>query len=116
MHVRFRHRARARLLALLATLALPIALLAATPAHAAGRLTAAFTTADNGSWWKGTYVVRNDNATAVTGWTLEFDLPAGVTISSSYNGQATVTGRHVVATNAYYNATVQPHATTEPYS
>ncbi|MFG2824672.1 glycosyl hydrolase family 18 protein [Kitasatospora sp. NPDC048365] len=116
MHVRFRHRVRARLLALLGALALPIALLAATPAHAAGRLTATFTTADNGSWWKGTYVVRNDNAAAVTGWTIEFDLPAGVTVGSSYNGQATVSGRHVTATNAYYNGTVQPHATTEPYS
>ncbi|GAA2751553.1 glycosyl hydrolase family 18 protein [Kitasatospora cinereorecta] len=116
MHVRFRHRVRARLLALLATLALPFTLLTAAPAHAAGSLTAAFTSADNGSWWKGTYVVRNDSASAVTGWTLEFDLPAGVTVSNSYNGQATVTGRHVSATNAYYNGTVQPHATTEPYS
>ncbi|MEV6212815.1 glycosyl hydrolase family 18 protein [Kitasatospora sp. NPDC051914] len=116
MHVRPPRRARARITALLAVLALPLALLAAAPAHAAGRLTAAFTSADNGSWWKGTFVVRNDNAAAVTGWTLEFDLPAGVTISSSYNGQATVTGRHVTAVNAYYNGTVQPHATTEPYS
>ncbi|GAA4992825.1 hypothetical protein GCM10025734_21430 [Kitasatospora paranensis] len=104
------------MLALLAALALPLALLAAAPAHAAGRLTATFTSADNGSWWKGTFVVRNDNATAVTGWTLDFDLPAGVTLGSSYNGQATVTGRHVTAVNAYYNGTVQPHATTEPYS
>ncbi|WP_033818414.1 glycosyl hydrolase family 18 protein [Kitasatospora sp. MBT63] len=116
MLVRSRHHARGRLLALLASLVLPLALLAATPAHAAGRLTAVFTTADNGSWWKGTFVVHNDNATAVTGWTLEFDLPAGVTISSSYNGTATVSGRHVSAVNAYYNGTVQPHATTEPYS
>ncbi|MEV4614594.1 glycosyl hydrolase family 18 protein [Kitasatospora sp. NPDC049258] len=116
MLVRLRHRARGRLLALLASLVLPLALLAATPAHAAGKLTAAFTSADNGSWWKGTFVVRNDNAAAVTGWTLEFDLPAGVTISSSYNGTATVGGRHVTAVNAYYNGTVQPHATTEPYS
>ncbi|MFI5526971.1 glycosyl hydrolase family 18 protein [Kitasatospora sp. NPDC051853] len=111
---------RSRLLALLSTLLLlPVALLAtlaAPPAHAAGRLTATFTTADNGSWWKGTFVVRNATTTAVTGWTLEFDLPAGVTISGSYNGEATVTGRHVVAKNAYYNATVQPNSTTEPYS
>ncbi|MFJ1707704.1 glycosyl hydrolase family 18 protein [Kitasatospora sp. NPDC088346] len=110
MLVRPRHRARGRLLALLASLVLPLALLAATPAHAAGRLTASFTTADNGSWWKGTFVVRNDNAAAVTGWTLEFDLPAGVTVSSSYNGTATVSGRHVSAVNAYYNATVQPYS------
>ncbi|AUG81319.1 chitinase [Kitasatospora sp. MMS16-BH015] len=114
MHIR--HRFRSRAAAVLAALALPIALLVAAPAHAAGRLTATFTTADNGSWWKGTYVVHNDNATAVTGWTLTFDLPAGVSISSSYNGTATTSGQHVTATNAYYNGTVAAHSTTEPYS
>ncbi|MEU8515295.1 glycosyl hydrolase family 18 protein [Kitasatospora sp. NPDC048722] len=113
-----RPRARSRLLALLSVLLLPLAALTAlaAPAQAAGKLTAAFTTADNGSWWQGTYVVRNDNAAAVTGWTLEFDLPAGVTIGNTYNGTATVNGRHVTATNAFYNATVPAHGTTEPYS
>ncbi|MFJ3219789.1 glycosyl hydrolase family 18 protein [Kitasatospora sp. NPDC086801] len=113
-----RPRVRSRLLALLSALLLPLAALTAlaAPANAAGKLTAAFTTADNGSWWQGTYIVHNDNATAVTGWTLEFDLPAGVTIGNSYNGTATVNGQHVTATNAFYNATVNAHGTTEPYS
>ncbi|MEV7941468.1 glycosyl hydrolase family 18 protein [Kitasatospora sp. NPDC088264] len=113
-----RPRVRSRLLALLSVLVLPLAALTAlaAPANAAGKLTASFTTADNGSWWQGTYIVHNDNATAVTGWTLEFDLPAGVTIGNSYNGTATVNGRHVTATNAFYNATVNAHSTTEPYS
>ncbi|MEV8328703.1 glycosyl hydrolase family 18 protein [Kitasatospora sp. NPDC056731] len=113
-----RPRVRSRLLALLSVLLLPLAALTAlaAPANAAGKLTAAFTTANNGSWWQGTYIVHNDNATAVTGWTLEFDLPAGVTIGNSYNGTATVNGQHVTATNAFYNATVNAHSTTEPYS
>ncbi|MEU9080080.1 glycosyl hydrolase family 18 protein [Kitasatospora sp. NPDC004745] len=113
-----RPRVRSRLLALLSALLLPVAAITAlaAPAHAAGKLTATFTTADNGSWWQGTYIVHNDNATAVTGWTLEFDLPAGVSIGNSYNGTATVNGRHVTATNAFYNATVNAHGTTEPYS
>ncbi|MFF4384151.1 glycosyl hydrolase family 18 protein [Kitasatospora sp. NPDC001547] len=113
-----RPRVRSRLLALLSVLLLPLAALTAlaAPANAAGRLTAAFTTADNGSWWQGTYIVRNDNATAVSGWTLEFDLPTGVTIGNSYNGTATVNGRHVTATAAFYNSTVNAHSTTEPYS
>ncbi|WP_369381555.1 glycosyl hydrolase family 18 protein [Streptomyces sp. cg36] len=111
-----RHR---RLLALLGALLLPAAVLtglAAAPAHAAGGLTASFSSQDNGSWWKGTYVIRNTTATAVTGWTLEFDLPAGVAISGHYNGDATVSGRHVTVKNAYYNATVPANSTTEPYS
>ncbi|MGW2868616.1 glycosyl hydrolase family 18 protein [Kitasatospora sp. NPDC001225] len=113
-----RPRVRSRLLALLSVLLLPLAALTAlaAPAHAAGKLTATFTTADNGSWWQGTYIVHNDNATAVNGWTLEFDLPAGVTIGNSYNGTATVSGRHVTATAAFYNSTVNAHGTTEPYS
>ncbi|MFJ9447490.1 glycosyl hydrolase family 18 protein [Kitasatospora sp. NPDC101235] len=113
-----RPRVRSRLLALLSVLLLPLAALTAlaAPANAAGRLTATFTTADNGSWWQGTYVVHNDNATAVSGWTLEFDLPAGVTIGNSYNGTAAVSGRHVTATAAFYNSTVNAHSTTEPYS
>ncbi|MFJ8436475.1 glycosyl hydrolase family 18 protein [Kitasatospora sp. NPDC094019] len=111
-------RTRRRLLALLSVLLLPIAAITtlATPANAAGKLTAAFTTENNGSWWKGTYIVRNDNAAAVNGWTLEFDLPAGVTIQNSYNGTATVSGRHVTAVAAFYNANVPAGRTTEPYS
>ncbi|OKI21845.1 glycosyl hydrolase family 18 protein [Streptomyces sp. CB03911] len=113
-----RRRTRRRVASLLTALLLPLAAITAlaAPAHAAGKLTAAFTSADNGSWWKGTYIVHNDNATAVSGWTLEFDLPAGVTVSGSYNGDATVSGRHVTAKNAYYNANVAAHGTTEPYS
>ncbi|MEU1071374.1 MULTISPECIES: glycosyl hydrolase family 18 protein [unclassified Streptomyces] len=108
-----------RLLALLGALLLPVALLtglAATPAHAASGLTASFAGQDNGSWWKGTYVIRNTTSSPVTGWTLEFDLPPGVSLSGHYNGEATVSGRHVTVRNAYYNATVKAGSTTEPYS
>ncbi|GHA91911.1 glycosyl hydrolase family 18 protein [Streptomyces termitum] len=111
---RLRHRAAALGTALLLPLAALTAL--ASPAQAAGTLTATFTTQDNGSWWKGTYVVRNTGTAPVTGWTLEFDLPAGVTVSGNYNGEVTVSGRHVTVKNAFYNATVAAGGTTEPYS
>ncbi|MGW7311599.1 fibronectin type III domain-containing protein, partial [Streptomyces sp. NPDC054835] len=107
------------LLVLLAALLLPIAALAgpaATPAHAAGALTAGFTSENNGSWWRGILVIRNGTTTPVVGWTLEFDLPTGVSISSHYNGEATVTGRHVTVRNAHYNGTVAAGGSTEPYS
>ncbi|WP_327272060.1 glycosyl hydrolase family 18 protein [Streptomyces sp. NBC_01224] len=104
--------------ALVAVLGLLLALLSlqAAPAHAAGKLTATFASADNGSWWKGTYVLHNDTDTAVTGWSLEFDLPAGVAIDTSYNGAVTTRGSHITAVNAHYNGTVAAHSTTEPYS
>jgi chitinase len=79
-------------------------------------LTAEFHAEDNGSWWRGVLVVRNGTATALNGWTLEFDLPAGVSVTSHYNGDATVTGRHVTVRNAHYNGTVAAGGSTEPYS
>ncbi|MDN3262029.1 glycosyl hydrolase family 18 protein [Streptomyces sp. CSDS2] len=115
-----RHGTRSRrwIAALGALLLLPLALLAglAAPAHAAGTLTATFTSQDNGSWWKGSYVVRNSGVAAVNGWTLEFDLPAGVSATGHYNGDATVSGRHVTVKNAFYNAGVPAGGSTEPYS
>ncbi|MEU2790233.1 glycosyl hydrolase family 18 protein [Streptomyces sp. NPDC007100] len=115
-----RRRFRSRAAALLTTLILSVAAVlsgpAAAPAQAAGTLTATFASQENGSWWKGTYVVRNGGSAAVTGWTLEFDLPAGVTISGHYNGDATVNGRHVTVKNAHYNATVPAGGSTEPFS
>ncbi|MGC5360269.1 glycosyl hydrolase family 18 protein [Streptomyces sp. DT24] len=104
--------------ALIAALGLLLALLSlqAPAAHAAGKLTATFTSADNGPWWKGTFVIRNDGDAAVTGWSLEFDLPSGVKIDSSYNGTVTTQGSHITAVNAHYNGTVAAHSTTEPYS
>jgi chitinase len=111
-------RFRWRIAALGTALLLPLGLLTglAAPAHAAGTLTATFTTQDNGSWWKGTYVVRNSGPAAVNGWSLEFDLPAGVSVTGHYNGDATVSGRHVSVKNAHYNANVPAGGSTEPYS
>ncbi|MFE2510814.1 glycosyl hydrolase family 18 protein [Streptomyces naganishii] len=109
---------RRRTGALGAALLLPLAALItlASPAHAAGTLTATFTTQDNGSWWKGTYVIHNSGSAAVNGWTLEFDLPAGVSVSGNYNGDVTVSGRHMTVKNAFYNANVPAGGSTEPYS
>ncbi|MFB7597861.1 glycosyl hydrolase family 18 protein [Streptomyces sp. NPDC056160] len=117
-HSRGPARLRRRIAAVGAALLLPVAALTAlaSPAHAAGTLTATFSTQDNGSWWKGTYIVHNSGTAAVSGWTLEFDLPAGVSLSGNYNGDATVSGRHVSVKNAFYNANVPAGGSTEPYS
>ncbi|SHN18708.1 glycosyl hydrolase family 18 protein [Actinacidiphila paucisporea] len=117
-------RARRRLAAAVAgfaTLALALALagltgLSAPAAQAAGAVTAEFSSSGSGSSWTGTYVVKNGTAAAVNGWTLEFDLPAGVKITSELYGTSTVTGSHVVASPAYYNSTVPAGGSTYPYS
>ncbi|WP_439680114.1 glycosyl hydrolase family 18 protein [Embleya sp. MST-111070] len=116
---RFRNSLRSRAAVLIAVLALPLAVLTglnAGAAQAAGKLTATFSVQDNGSWWKGTYVVHNGGTAAVTGWQLEFDLPPGVTINGNYYGDATVTGSHVSVKNAYYNGTIAAGGSTDPFS
>jgi chitinase len=111
--LRPRHRAVA-----IGALLLPLAALIglSVPAQAAPALTATFSSADNGSWWLGKYVVANPGDAAVTGWTLEFDLPQSVTMGNAWNGTATRSGSHVTVEAAYYNKTVPARGNTEPYS
>ncbi|MFF4185852.1 cellulose binding domain-containing protein [Streptomyces sp. NPDC001691] len=50
------------------------------------------------SWtggYTGQYVITNDTAKTLPDWTLEFDLPAGTTLSSLWNGDQSVRGQHV---------------------
>ncbi|MCT2594394.1 fibronectin type III domain-containing protein [Streptomyces sp. N2-109] len=88
----------------------------AAPAQAETGLTATFTSTGSGSSWTGKFVVQNSTATAVEGWSLEFDLPEGVTVSGHTHGTAEVDGTHVTVTPAYYNSRVPANRSTEPYS
>lgn len=80
--------------ALLATVLVVAALAPAAPAQAAPGLTATFSAANNGSWFLDEFVVANPTAASIAGWTLEFDLPAGVTMGNFYNGVANCTVFH----------------------
>ncbi|MEV4394372.1 glycosyl hydrolase family 18 protein [Nonomuraea sp. NPDC049607] len=62
------------------------------------------------------FIVANNSTTALTGWSIVFDLPAGVTASNAQNGSLTQSGRTVTLTPVHYNTTVNAGATTEPYS
>lgn len=109
-------RAARRGLLLAATLVIGTILIPAAPAAAAPGLLATFSAANNGSWWLDKYVVSNPTGASISGWTLEFDLPAGVTMGGFYNGTVTQNGSHVTVVNAHYNGTVAAGANTEPYS
>ncbi|WP_374205762.1 glycosyl hydrolase family 18 protein [Crossiella sp. S99.2] len=85
-------------------------------ASAAPGLTATFSSADMGSWKQGKYIVGNPTTAAITGWKIEFDLPAGTTLSNTWYGKSTVSGNHVTIDNEHYNARVNGGANTEPYS
>jgi hypothetical protein len=82
-------------------------------AHAAGaQLTATVTRT---SVWDAGYgadvVIRNSGDAAATGWAVEFDLPAGTTVTSSWSSVRTGSGGHYRFTNAGWNSAVAPGAT-----
>ncbi|MGH8877994.1 MAG: cellulose binding domain-containing protein, partial [Stackebrandtia sp.] len=99
---------------LIALLLMPLTVVAsATAAQAAASgLTATFSVSGTNA----KYVIANTTDAAVTGWTLEFDLPDGVSIGGVQNGKSTQDGNHVTIINEYYNATVPAGGDTEPYS
>ncbi|MFC9583577.1 cellulose binding domain-containing protein [Streptomyces yangpuensis] len=72
-------------------------------AHA-GSVGAVYT--KSSSWsggYTGQYVITNSSGQARSGWTLEFDLPAGTKIDSLWNGTHTVADRHVTVKPAGWN-------------
>ncbi|WP_329459455.1 cellulose binding domain-containing protein [Streptomyces sp. NBC_01497] len=65
------------------------------------------------SWdggYTGQYVITNSTDKAVSGWTLEFDLPAGTTVSSLWNGTRTISGQHVTVKPESWNKDLAPGA------
>lgn len=52
--------------------------------------------------------ITNDGDTPADGWTVEFDLPAGTTVSSHWSATRTRQGQHYRFTHVSYNATVAP--------
>jgi hypothetical protein len=78
---------------------------------AAGCLRATVTrTSTWSSGYGADYVITNNCATATTTWRLEFDLPAGTTVSSSWSSVRTSNGQHHTFTNASYNGDIAPGA------
>ncbi|MEV3986415.1 cellulose binding domain-containing protein [Nonomuraea sp. NPDC049758] len=56
--------------------------------------------------------VTNTGTSTITGWTVTFTLPPGHTITGSWNGAVTVSGRTVTIRNAAHNGTLAPGAAT----
>ncbi|MEV7324236.1 cellulose binding domain-containing protein [Streptomyces sp. NPDC093970] len=64
-------------------------------AQAAGVGAAYTRTSDWSTGYTAQYVVTNNSGATEKDWTLEFDLPAGAKLSSLWNAESTVSGRHV---------------------
>ncbi|WP_043635040.1 chitinase [Nonomuraea candida] len=112
-------RLRAILLAL-ATLALGLQALPAqalpaqalpAQAQAAQAATATFVkVADWGSGFEGRVTVTNGTTTALPGWNVQFDLPAGHTIPSAWDAVMTRSGQHYTFTNPGWAGSLAPGA------
>ncbi|MEH1012912.1 cellulose binding domain-containing protein [Micromonospora sp. CPCC 206060] len=104
---------RLRPLALAAGLAAALVaatLVAAPPASAA---TAAFVrTASWSSGYEAKFTVTNDTSTTITSWNVQFDLPAGSSLSSYWDARLSTSGQHVTALNQSWNGTLAPGAST----
>jgi len=82
----------------------------ATAAQAASP-TATFTkVSDWGTGWEAKFTIDNGGTTTITSWTIQFDLPAGTTISTYWDALLTVSGNHYTFTNRSWNGTVAPGA------
>jgi hypothetical protein len=71
------------------------AVLVTGTAQAAGVGVAYTRTSDWSTGYTAQYVVTNNSGAADKDWKLEFDLPSGSTLGSLWNGESSVSGRHV---------------------
>ncbi|WP_181010696.1 cellulose binding domain-containing protein, partial [Streptomyces sp. SM13] len=83
--------------------------LALTGTAQAAAIGAAYTrTSDWNGGYTGQYVVTNETDKPLTDWTLEFDLPAGTSIGSLWNGEHTVKDGHVTVKPASWDKELAP--------
>ncbi|MFC9970210.1 glycosyl hydrolase family 18 protein [Spirillospora sp. NPDC127200] len=77
------------------------------PATAAAAVTATCTkTADWGSGFEGKCTVKNGTASALNGWKVEFTLPAGTSVGSTWDATKTASGNSYTFTNVGWNGAV----------
>ncbi|MFF4391528.1 glycosyl hydrolase family 18 protein [Streptomyces sp. NPDC001552] len=102
-----------RVAAIVAALALPVTGLVALagPAQAAASATAAYTkVSDWGSGFEGKWVVKNTGTTTLSSWTVEWDYPAGTSVTSAWDATVTGSGTHWTAKNLGWNGSLAPGA------
>ncbi|WP_327416473.1 glycoside hydrolase family 18 chitinase [Streptomyces sp. NBC_01233] len=108
-----RTRFFSRVAAVVAALALPVSGLVALagPAQAAASATATYTkVSDWGTGFEGKWVVKNTGTTTLTSWTVEWDYPAGTSVTSAWDATVTGSGTHWTAKNVGWNGTLAPGA------
>ena len=61
-----------------------------------------------GTGYSGQYTITDPGTAAVSGWTLDFQLPDGTSISSLWDGSYTDDGGQVTVTSDSWDSTIQP--------
>ncbi|MEV4759624.1 cellulose binding domain-containing protein [Micromonospora sp. NPDC049559] len=95
--------------------ALAAAVLAATvvAAPAASAATAAFVrTSSWSNGYEARFTVTNNTSSPISSWNVQFDLPSGSAISSSWDANVARSGQHYTATNASWNGALGAGAST----
>lgn len=101
----------------LTTLLLPLAALVglAGPAQAgpaSSSATATYAkTQDWGTGFEGRWTVTNTGTTSISSWTVEWDFPAGTSVTSAWDADVTSSATHWTARNKFWNGTLAPGAT-----
>ncbi|MFR9780922.1 glycosyl hydrolase family 18 protein [Micromonospora sp. MS34] len=94
-----------------AVVALVAAAMPLATASAAGSVTATFTKVqDWGTGHEGKVTVTNGTSTSVDTWRIEFDLPAGTSISTFWDADVTSSGNHYVAAKKSWAGPLAPGA------
>ncbi|RZE05511.1 chitinase [Streptomyces albidoflavus] len=109
---RFRRRALAALVGLAVPFAGMVGLAAPTQAaETAADPSASYTrTQDWGSGFEGKWTVKNTGTAPLSGWTLEWDFPAGTKVTSAWDADVTNTGDHWTAKNKSWAGSLAPGA------
>ncbi|MFD3953908.1 glycosyl hydrolase family 18 protein [Streptomyces albidoflavus] len=109
---RFRRRALAALVGLAVPFAGMVGLAAPTQAaEAAADPIASYTrTQDWGSGFEGKWTVKNTGTAPLSGWTLEWDFPAGTKVTSAWDADVTNNGDHWTAKNKSWAGSLAPGA------
>ncbi|MCO5970842.1 glycosyl hydrolase family 18 protein [Actinoallomurus soli] len=63
-----------------------------------------------GTGYQGKYTITNGGSTTLTGWKVEFDVPAGGSVGAYWDALMTQSGTHYTFTNREYNGTLAPGA------
>ncbi|MCX4690976.1 glycoside hydrolase family 18 chitinase [Streptomyces sp. NBC_01408] len=102
-----------RVAAVLAALAVPVSGLVALagPAQAATSATATYTkVSDWGTGFEGKWTVKNTGDTTINSWAVEWDYPAGTSVTSAWDADVTSSGTHWTGKNKSWNGTLAPGA------